>query len=104
MAEAIADVLRARRIELIDARGVVRATLGTTIEPDDESVSFTLYDDRGNERVSLTADADAAAVELVEGGNALAVLSSTRSGWAGLTLNDDGAEPVRVVDNAEDAA
>jgi hypothetical protein len=104
MEQAIADVLRARRIELIDARGIVRATLSTTIEPDDESVTLTLLDDRGREHLSLTVDADAAAVELVEDGNALAVLSSTRGGHAALTLFNESVEPVRVVDNAGEAA
>jgi hypothetical protein len=96
-------VLRVKRLELIDARGVVRATLGTTVEDGFDSVSLGLCDDRGYERVSLNVDGDAGALDLWHDGNVLATLRCARSGRASLVLSDEDGRPVTVVDNGEAA-
>jgi hypothetical protein len=67
-AQAIEPVLRARTLELVDARGRVRSRLN--VEPDGEVV-FRLFDQTGTIRVKLGAG---------EGGS-------------GLVLNDETTEP-----------
>ena len=54
MAEAIADVIRARRIELVDAQGIVRAALAVHA---DGTAGVDLSDAEGRVHASLTLDA-----------------------------------------------
>jgi hypothetical protein len=55
MAEAIADVIRAKRFELVDAEGIVRAAL---VIHEDGTAGVDLSDASGQVRASLTLAAD----------------------------------------------
>src|SRR5437879_2886954 len=100
MAKDIADVLRARRIEVVDEHGRVRAVLSVVRHTDFDSVSLGLFDPAGGERVSVQCDGQVAGVELWEQGNAVAALRSNRDGDAALTLADpETGEPVAGLSN-----
>ena len=87
MEQAIADVLRARRIEVVDDSGTPRIVLRVVVDGGGNDIALlTLFDPDGNEHVVLSCDQDAAAVELVEQGSGVATLSSNRGGGAWLAL------------------
>src|SRR2546422_4094700 len=60
------EVLRGHALELVDARGVVRARLGT--KGPDGPIELDLFDKRGIIRVKLGADEDGSGLVLSEGG------------------------------------
>jgi hypothetical protein len=88
MAEAIADVLRARRIEIVDGAGVVRATLGVVADQGIDVVVVGLCSPEGREHLTLACDEDNASLSLWERGNGAAALTSNRGGYAGLVLSE----------------
>jgi hypothetical protein len=63
VAQAVAPVLRARAIELVDDRGVARAQLD--VEPSGEVV-FRLRDRRGTIRVKIGASEDGSGLVLLD--------------------------------------
>jgi hypothetical protein len=79
MAEPIHQVLRVRRLELLDGRGTVRAVLAIVPTTDEGAAALVLNDPGGRERVHLSCDGEAAVIELVQDGDAVLSLSSTRS-------------------------
>lgn len=88
MSEATEEVVRCKRIEVVDAAGVVRAVVGTSDDADADShpAFVTLYGRDGTERASLSCEDDAAALELVYGGSAVASLSFGHDHGAGLSF------------------
>ncbi|HEX7166695.1 MAG TPA: hypothetical protein VF230_06920 [Acidimicrobiales bacterium] len=62
-------VVRARRIEIVDDGGRVRAAVGVGVPRAEESVGVWLYDPDGNERVALVLHPTGPSLELVRGGN-----------------------------------
>jgi hypothetical protein len=90
MAKAIADVLRARRIELVDTAGVARATL--SVVPNDEGgiVVLGLCSPEGVEHLTLSCDEESASLTLWERGNVVLWAASYRDGFAALTLAEHG--------------
>ena len=53
MTEAVADVVRARRFEIVDSEGNVCATLG---QSEEKMPELSLYDGEGHERATFTID------------------------------------------------
>lgn len=80
--QTVTDVVRARRIEIVDARGVPLATLAPSRNGDGE---LTLRDRDGERRANLTAERGAASLGL-QGGKA-----DDPSGTAALRADPDGA-------------
>lgn len=103
MAEAIADVLRTRRLEVFDADDVLRAVVWcANDDPDqiEDAVYIELRDPKGKGLVYLIANYDGASMQWWGGGNDLMRLYSNRGGEAGVKVY--GAEsiiPVGVLDN-----
>ncbi len=77
------DVVRARRVEIVDAKGVPLATLGPA--RDGVGGELILRDREGERRATLTAEAGAASLGL-QGGRA-----DDPSGTAALRADGDGA-------------
>lgn len=100
MSDAIADVVRARRIEIIDSDGVVRIVLGTVDRGDFDAAVLGLCAPDGREHLTLYCDELNRGFELWEGGNNVASLSSHRDGSAWFSVADpDTAETVVGVKN-----
>jgi hypothetical protein len=76
--------------EVVDANGVVRAVVGTADNDRANShpVFITLFGPDGSERVSLSCERDAAGIELVHGGSAVASLAFGHGQGAGLSFPD----------------
>lgn len=75
MAEArandeVIDVVRTRRVEVVDEQGRVRATLGSGVDP--EAVGLRIYDRRGSERISVINLPYGAVISLSHEGNPVA--------------------------------
>jgi len=100
MKEATAEVVRAKRIELLDDDGIVRAVLCTeTDDSDFEMVKLGLNGPNGKERLTLYCDGVGAGVELWERGQVIGSLWARRDGTAELLLSDKDGEPVVAVKN-----
>jgi hypothetical protein len=91
MEQPIADVLRARRIEVFDRAGTARIVLRVEVDEGGNDIALvSLSDPTAVEHVALFCDQEVAALELVEQGDAVATLSSNREGGAWLTLPEAG--------------
>jgi hypothetical protein len=99
MSEAIEEVVRARRIEVVDGAGTARIVL-TVVGDGTDTALLAVVDPVGRGRILLGVDAEGSVVELVEGGNSIIALSATRDGYGALTLFDEEAEPVKVINNS----
>jgi hypothetical protein len=88
--EQIASVVRARSIELVDARGRTRAQL--TVEADGEAV-FRMRDDGGAVRVKLGASRDGSGLVLLNDRTEPGVHVLAARAGTSLTLAAAGKEP-----------
>lgn len=99
-AEAIPDVLRARRIELVDEAGVVRLAAHLVKQDDYDAVVLELSAPDGQPHVTVTCSEHGEALELWESGNSVAGLHAYRDGLAVLNLSEpELAEDVVVLRN-----
>lgn len=89
--EADAGVLRARRLEIVDDQGRVRAAIAADRDPyeGDVTVGLELLDEDGSARAWLVDVCGSAQLALALGGDQVAVLEST--------AHDDGASTVALV-------
>ncbi|MGE3446684.1 MAG: hypothetical protein AB7H92_03775 [Microbacteriaceae bacterium] len=101
----VPDVVRARRFELVDVDGTVRAQLGRFSltggdDPDDDVVGIELFGASGS-AVSLLAHRSGAQLSFEVGGNQVLILeafdrSGARDGGSTITVCDrDGVPAVR---------
>jgi len=90
MAEA-SEVVRTRRVEVVDEEGRVRAVLGL-IGKDEFSTIWGLVvrDQDGRDRAWVLHDREGAEVALDFGGNTVASLSVSDTGEPGLFLAEEG--------------
>jgi hypothetical protein len=93
------DVLRARRIELIDAEGRPRLLLGDLGRwpGGGELIGVSLRDEHGHERLLLGLDALGPSLAFVEEGNVvlhLAVDDAAPGGGASLSVADNQGRPL----------
>lgn len=65
--EQITDVVRAHRVEIVDERGRLRATLDSGT--DSEVVGLRIFDRHGSERITLAVSSWGAFLDLATGGN-----------------------------------
>lgn len=89
--EAEAGVLRARRLEIVDDQGRVRAAIAADRDPyeGDTTVGLELLDENGSARAWLVDVCGAAQLALALGGDQVAVLESIS--------HDDGTSAVALV-------
>jgi hypothetical protein len=99
MEDITAEVLRCRRIEVVDAAGAVRAVLGTVARDESDSVSLGLFAPSGREHLTVYCDAENAGLELWECGNNVATLASARDGKAGVLLSSSEGTPSAAFKN-----
>lgn len=85
-----AQTVRAERIELVDARGAVRATLATD---QDGQVSVTLADQEGRRRVALVADRTRAGLYFSTASGTTALLLAIADPVALVMLKDHAGQP-----------
>jgi hypothetical protein len=91
VAQAVSSVLRARAIELVDDRGLVRAQLD--VEPDGEVV-FRLRDANGTIRVKIGASEEGSGLVLLDGSTEPGIhMLATRTGPS-LTLKKGSQQQV----------
>src|SRR5262245_16946105 len=95
-AQAVPDILRAKGLEIVDARGIVRAQI--IVQPDDGSVLFRLIDQQQKPLVKLGAGADGSGLMLTgdparQDWSGIQVLAKRRGSTLRL-LNLDGKERV----------
>lgn len=91
---AVAEVLRARTIELVDDKGQARAQL--KVESDGEVV-FRLRDSRGTIRVKLSASEDGSGLVLLNDETEPAVHALARRDGTTITLTEKGKQK-RVIE------
>lgn len=89
--EADAGVLRARRLEIVDDQGRIRASIAADRDPyeGDVTVGLELLDEDGRARAWLVDVCGAAQLALALGGDQVAVLESIS--------HDDGTSTVALV-------
>jgi hypothetical protein len=89
--EADAGVLRARRLEIVDDQGRIRASIAADRDPyeGDVTVGLELLDEDGSARAWLVDVCGAAQLALALGGDQVAVLESI--------AHDDGTSTVALV-------
>lgn len=88
MAEA-SDVVRTRRIEVVDDEGQVRVVLGYLGEGDGPVYGMSLRDEHGHERLWVLHDRADAEVGLCHRGNIAAALTVSEWGQPFLYMGDD---------------
>lgn len=88
-AEKVPDVLRARRFELVDERGQIRASL--KVEPSGEAV-FRLTDAAGTIRVKLGAAEDGSGLLLMDDRTEPAIHALAKRTGTSMTLAEKGKE------------
>lgn len=99
-ADETADVIRARRIELVDDAGVERLIAHHVRQHDYDAVVLDLCSPDGDAHVTVSCNEHGAAVELWENGNSVASLRSFRDGLAVLNLSEpDLSDDVVVLRN-----
>jgi hypothetical protein len=100
----VSDNVRARRFELVDAKGEVRAVLGT--QADNGAPGFLVSDSAGRPRVALhVSPDDAPAFDLLDATGALACTSPFRRRPPVLTPLFGATEnPVRAADRQQRGA
>lgn len=102
MEDITAEVLRCRRIEVVDGEGVVRATLGTVDRGDFAAVLLGLCAPDGREHLTLYCDSFTAGVEMWETGTNVASLGSQRDGAAQVSFREPvTGDPVAAVKNSD---
>jgi hypothetical protein len=84
-----AGTVRARAIELVDARGRIRAQLN--VEADGETV-FRLRDAAGEIRVKLGANGDGSGLLLVDGSTEPGIHMLAKSSGTSVTLTTNGGQ------------
>jgi hypothetical protein len=84
-----AGTVRARAIELVDARGRIRAQLN--VEADGETV-FRLRDAAGEIRVKLGANGDGSGLLLVDGSTEPGIHMLAKSSGTSVTLTTKGGQ------------
>ncbi|HZQ29115.1 MAG TPA: hypothetical protein VFA94_15565 [Acidimicrobiales bacterium] len=100
--EQAMEVVRARRFELVDARGDVRAVLGVADGESEASLaSLTLIDSAGYPRVVLATVDETASLSFWDSGNTAASLGVGEEGYASLVLYRDNGEPMARIDNQD---
>ena len=87
MAEG-SDVVRTRRIEVVDDEGRVRAVLGLLGQGDGETFGLVVRDGQGRDRAWVVAEAVTAEVGLDSGGETVAALTVDSLGGPDLFLAD----------------
>lgn len=87
MAE-VSDVIRTRRLEVVDERGRVRVVLGFIGRGEGPIFGVAIQDESGRGRVWMLHDGAAAEVGLDHGGNVVAALSVADNGTPSLFLED----------------
>jgi hypothetical protein len=97
--EGGSEVVRARRIELVDAEGRTRLLLGDLGQwpGGGEMVGLSMRDEHGHERLLLGLDALGPSLAFVEEGNVvlhLAVDDAAPGGGASLSMADSRGRPV----------
>jgi hypothetical protein len=85
MAEA-SDVVRTKRVEVVDERGAVRVVIGLITAGEEEVVGIVVRDERGRDRAWLLHRGASAEVGLDHGGDTAAALAVADDGEARLFL------------------
>jgi hypothetical protein len=88
-ASGIAEVVRARAIELVDEQGQARAQLN--VEPSGEAV-FRLRDSKGQIRVKLGASADGSGLLLLDQSTEPAIQMLAKGGGTSVMLANKGGQ------------
>jgi hypothetical protein len=87
-AQAVPDMLRARGLEIVDDRGIVRAQI--IVQPNDGGVLVRLIDQQGKPLVKLGAGKDGSALMLTG--------DPVRNDWSGIqVLARPGASTLRLL-------
>jgi hypothetical protein len=96
------DVVRARRFELVDAKGDVRAVLGVVADESEASLaSLTLIDSAGYPRVVLATVDETASLSFWDRGNTAASLGVGEEGYASLAIYTEGGVEFTRLDNRD---
>lgn len=95
MAEVTTDVIRTKRIEVVDDEGRVRAVLGWLWKGDDNMHGVGVYGDTGH-MLGWVAAGTEPEVGLAHGGNVVAVLQVGGEGGGELFLADPNGGPIEA--------
>lgn len=80
------DVVRTRRLEVVDEDGVVRIVLHCQRDIDGDSAMVDVYDPKGRLAMSLSNDGDESRVEWWQRGNPVLIVTSDRDGAIGVEV------------------
>ena len=90
MAE-VSDVVRTRRVEVVDEQGRVRAVLGLIGQDESSTIwGLVVRDQNGRDRAWVIHDRELAEVALDFGGNTVASLTVSDTGEPSLFLGEEG--------------
>lgn len=93
MEDTTADVVRAKRVEVVDEKGRVRVVLGWLWDAEDAMYGVGVHGDAGSLLAWVAADAASPEVGIASRGNVVAVLQVGREGEGQLALADAASNP-----------